>query len=182
MSQATCRRSHSSCHTLPPLIHCWSLLGPNLTPETQLQAEWMSPLAYPTLLSTMPRRLCQSWCPGGSRARAHLAVLHVLVGSIFEQGQGGLHIVDGRCPMQGWFPWGERGEVRVWTRLICWPPLAGGQEVSRIGPSGGAVGWREMPAMGIWAPVFGSICVQTCGMTPSVQGRHSMCEQIYRYN
>ena len=57
----------------------------------------MSPLASPSLLSATCGGCAKA--EGDPKAGAHLAILHVLVGSVFEQSQGGLHVVDSCSPV-----------------------------------------------------------------------------------
>ena len=35
----------------------------------------------------------------------YLEVLHICIRSILQQGNGGIHIVDSSCPVQGRFTW-----------------------------------------------------------------------------
>ena len=140
----------SSCHTLPPLIRYWNLLGPDPT-WTLATGRVNVPTSLPQSALCCLWRLFQGWrwtkSWGSPCYPACPCWLHFWA--------------EPRWPPRCWqlqpsvrpiFLWGSEGRSRSGPGSLAAPPPQGRTGVSRI--------WDGMGGRVGWVPVFGSMCAQ----------------------
>lgn len=142
----TCPRSHHNCHTLPPLIYCWSFLDQNPTLESWLQAGWM-----PLLVGNYTRADPQM----GQGLGLTLLSCMSLLAPFLRRAKVASTLLTAAAQCKADFPGGRKKKSGSESGSCPGSPRHGSKKYPERGLRG-----RSRPLMNIWAPVC--VCVQTC--------------------